>query len=304
MKERIYQTTIIVLTVMLFSVWQAYAGNPAGPGTPPAETSSYTLEDIYDRLDAGTAGSESMFTEPTNGPDTGTMHTLNQIMGAAPTVDDTNGATVAEVATGKTFWGLSSGEWGVQTGTATLGGGSASVPKTGQTTSYATGDDGDLELGVAWPNPRFTKNGNGTVTDNLTGLIWLTNASCAGTTRNWATALSDVTQLNTDGTMNSNNCGDTSNGGSHQTDWRLPNVRELQSLIHYGSASPALPNTAGTGQWVAGDPFDNALSYYYWSSSTYAHRTSYRWYVYLVDGFVYASGRTDSYYVWPVRGGQ
>ena len=42
----------------------------------------------------------------------------------------------------------------------------APVPKTGQTTSYATGDDGQLEKGVAWPYPRFTDNGDGTVTDN------------------------------------------------------------------------------------------------------------------------------------------
>ena len=65
-----------------------------------------------------------------------------------------------------------------------VGGGSgypAPVHKTGQTTSYATGDDGDLEKGVAWPNPRFTDNSDGTVTDNLTGLIWLKNANCFGT---------------------------------------------------------------------------------------------------------------------------
>ena len=37
------------------------------------------------------------------------------------------------------------------------------------------------QKGVAWPNPRFTDNGNGTVTDNLTGLIWLKNANCFGT---------------------------------------------------------------------------------------------------------------------------
>ena len=43
-----------------------------------------------------------------------------------------------------------------------------------------TGSDGDLQKGVAWPNPRFTDNANGTVTDNLTGLIWLKNANCFG----------------------------------------------------------------------------------------------------------------------------
>ncbi len=43
----------------------------------------------------------------------------------------------------------------------------APVAQTGQTTSYATGDDGDLEKGVASPSPRFTDNGDGTVTDFL-----------------------------------------------------------------------------------------------------------------------------------------
>ncbi len=56
----------------------------------------------------------------------------------------------------------------------------APVPKTGQTTSYATGDDGILQKGVVWPIPRFKDNNNGTVTDNLTGLIWLKNANCFG----------------------------------------------------------------------------------------------------------------------------
>ncbi len=58
--------------------------------------------------------------------------------------------------------------------------GSTPVPKTGMTTSYRTGDDGDLERGVALVTPRFTDNGDGTVTDNQTGLIWLKNANCFG----------------------------------------------------------------------------------------------------------------------------
>ena len=40
----------------------------------------------------------------------------------------------------------------------------APVPKTGQTISYAAGDDGALQKGVTWPVPRFTDNGDGTVT--------------------------------------------------------------------------------------------------------------------------------------------
>ncbi len=54
----------------------------------------------------------------------------------------------------------------------------APVPKTGQVTTYAVGDDGDHMAGIAAPSPRFTDNGNGTVTDNLTGLVWLKDGNC------------------------------------------------------------------------------------------------------------------------------
>jgi len=64
------------------------------------------------------------------------------------------------------------------------------LPATGQTgcwdssggsiTCADTGQDGDIQAGVALPDPRFTDNGDGTVTDNLTGLIWLINANCFG----------------------------------------------------------------------------------------------------------------------------
>ncbi len=77
------------------------------------------------------------------------------------------------------------------TTTTTVNGGTiypAPVPQTGQTISYATGDDGALQKGVALPSPRFTDNGNGTVTDNLTGLIWLKNANPCGP-KNWYDAI-------------------------------------------------------------------------------------------------------------------
>ena len=65
--------------------------------------------------------------------------------------------------------------------------GTALVPRTGQSAVFASGDDGDLQLGVTWPNPRFTINqipgiggADGTVTDDLTGLVWLRDANCFG----------------------------------------------------------------------------------------------------------------------------
>ena len=163
----------------------------------------------------------------------------------------------------------------------------ASVPITGQTTSYATGDDGQLEKGVAWPNPRFTDNGDGTVTDNLTGLIWLKDTNCRGQ-RTWADALSDCN------TLNSGECELTD--GSSEGDWRLPNIKELQSLIDYGQATPALPS----GYY---DFFTPTIGIY-WSNTTDADDTGNAWYVALSHGYVYYEGKTYDHYVWPVRGGQ
>ncbi|MBF0405705.1 MAG: DUF1566 domain-containing protein, partial [Candidatus Riflebacteria bacterium] len=171
----------------------------------------------------------------------------------------------------------------------------APVPKTGQTTLYVAKDDGDLEKGVAWPSPRFTDNSNGTVTDNLTGLIWLKKANAPNATRSWANALIDVNNLNTTGFMNGINALDTSNSGTHQTDWRLPNIRELHSLIDYSRSNPALPT---------GHPFTNVINSIYWTSTTYAVITTSALNVTFASGLVSAGAKTTGYYVWPVRGGQ
>ena len=303
-----YVNCIVVFCVLFFFIpIAAFAGSLDDPGAPTSAASAmYTLEDIYNRLSAGTAGTKrtGAFIEPSSGPTAGTGHTTDDIMGKAPSVDDTNGAGAADVATGKKFWGLKSEEWGLKTGTGTILTDPAPVAKTGQTTSYATGDDGNLEKGVTWPSPRFTDNSNGTVTDNLTGLIWLKNGNVPAATRTWTQALSDVAQLNTDGTMNGNSAGDTSgSGGSHQTDWRLPNVKEFLSLIDWPYYDPALSNAAGTAQWTSGDAFMVPPSGGFWSSTTHALSTGNAWMVYLGNGDVEYRGKTSSLYVWPVRGG-
>jgi hypothetical protein len=179
------------------------------------------------------------------------------------------------------------------------------VPQTGQTKCWdagggsisclGTGQDGDLQTGVPWPYPRFTDNGDGTVTDHLTKLIWLKNANCFGV-KTWADALSEANGL-ADG-----DCGLTD--GSVAGDWRLPNVRELPSLVHYGVFQPAVPNTAGTGQWSEGDPFTGVLGSFYWVSSTYGNPTISAWAVNMNFGNVFGTVKTSSNYVWPVRGGQ
>ncbi|MBF0593031.1 MAG: DUF1566 domain-containing protein, partial [Nitrospirae bacterium] len=110
-------------------------------------------------------------------------------------------------------------------GVTSLFAGTVSLPQTGQTTSYYAGDDGALQKGVAWPNPRFTFNSDQTVTDNLTGLVWTKDAgtptvgSCTGGAMTWQAALTYVACLNTAKYLGYN-------------DWRMPNVNELESLVN------------------------------------------------------------------------
>jgi hypothetical protein len=148
----------------------------------------------------------------------------------------------------------------------------------------------------AWTGVRFTDNGDGTVTDNVTALIWLKNANCTTffsddstghNYRNWRNALTAANSLE-DGY-----CGVTD--GSSAGDWRLPNVNELHSLVDLTQSNPPLPS---------GHHFDGVQSYFYWSSTTYADYTANAWGVFLYGGDVCHGYRTGTFYVWPVRGGQ
>lgn len=174
-----------------------------------------------------------------------------------------------------------------------------SVPETGQTLCYdetgteipcaGTGQDGEYQKGSPWPNPRFTSNGDGTVTDNLTGLIWLKNANCFGPEpETWADALSDCSGLADP------QCG--LSDGSSAGDWRLPNRFELESLLDLGQHSSALPS---------GHPFTEVQPLNYWSATTYAYSTGSAWFVNMYYGRVSFGYKSSySFYVWPVRAGQ
>ena len=174
----------------------------------------------------------------------------------------------------------------------------APVAKTGQTTAYATGDDGDLEKGVAAPTPRFTDNGNGAVTDRLTGLVWLKDGICVKfwgsdsatvNPRSWAQAVQSANLLA------AGSCG--LNDGSKAGDWRLPNRKELDTLIDLGRSNPALPEG-----WPLGD---SVLGVFYWTSTTVAPPLSTNaWAFNVFNGLVFYTAKTDELHVRPVRGGK
>jgi hypothetical protein len=113
MNRRTFVLAVVLTLALAGTLW---AGNPES-STPPETTFSLNLEDLFLRLTTGDAGTPSAFTEPSVAPGTGTMYTIDQIMAVAPAVDETFGATHGEVVAGRTFWGLTSGEWGPQTGT-------------------------------------------------------------------------------------------------------------------------------------------------------------------------------------------
>jgi hypothetical protein len=176
----------------------------------------------------------------------------------------------------------------------------AIVPQTGQTDSYVDYDDGYHKTGVPWPIPRFTKNEDGTVTDNLTKLVWLENAKCRGG-KTWAEAINFCNSLE------SGTCGLTD--GSNPGDWRLPSINEMVSLIHWGVYNPAIPNTMGTGQLTEGNPFINVDTAghkpHYWTSTTYFYPPpgTEAFCVPFSSGGIDELPKTEGLNVWCVKGG-
>jgi hypothetical protein len=166
----------------------------------------------------------------------------------------------------------------------------AFIWRTGQTASYRAGDDGDLKQGASWPSPRFTDEGNGEVTDSLTGLVWTKDTHPSGPTgcsdaqfKTWQEALDHVNCLNIQNYLGHN-------------DWRLPNRKELRSLFDCSQTNPALPPD---------HPFIHVEAGFYWSSTTVAGNAGHAWYTYMPDGLLYGNwSKSDSNYVWPVRAGQ
>lgn len=166
-----------------------------------------------------------------------------------------------------------------------------SLAASGQRVSYAAGDDAAVHVGVYWPQTRFVDNANGTVTDNLTGLIWLKDAGCLQPEL-WSQAIQEVNALA------SGTCGlsDTSTAGQ----WRMPNMWELESMIDESATNPAVS---------AGSPFVNVNGDYWTSTSYYGgiNGSAIAWAIRMTDGSYINDGTTNvkqsgALGVWAVKG--
>ena len=137
--------------------------------------------------------------------------------------------------------------------------------------------------GVSAMAGRFTDNSNDTVTDTTTGLVWQQKGD---TEKNWIGALAYCEGL-------ANFAG--------KSDWRLPNIRELLSIVDYTKFSPAIDRAK-----FLNTDFSDTIPFGYWSSTSYEDWKKGAWYVNFRDGTAAITGgnKTGNRYVRCVRGGE
>jgi len=132
-----------------------------------------------------------------------------------------------------------------------------------------------IMIGLSLLQADFIKSGD-IVSDNVTHLEWQDDA--VGTTTNWQGAI--------------DRCEGLTLGG--HSDWRLPNINELKSIVDRSKSNPAIV-----------DGFTQTSSYYYyWSSTTIEGSKDGAWGVYFSYGSVYYYSKDGNGYVRCVRGGQ
>jgi len=142
-----------------------------------------------------------------------------------------------------------------------------------------SGQDAEFRRGIPWPHPRF-KQQNGVVLDCLTGLFWTQDANISEFPMMWQEALDYISDMNEQKAFG-------------YADWRLPNRRELRSLMSHQTRKPALPE---------GHPFRNIFLGWYWTSTTAAINPAYAWYIHVEGARMFYGGKKQNYLLWPVRG--
>ena len=142
-----------------------------------------------------------------------------------------------------------------------------------------SGQDADCRSGVSWPVPRFEVLGD-SVLDRLTRLVWTRNANMSEFPLAWQEGLDYIATMNRDHVFGF-------------PDWRLPNRRELRSLMSHQTRKPALPER---------HPFVNVFSGWYWTSTTAAINTAYAWYIHMEGARMFYGHKEQFFLLWPVQG--
>ncbi len=129
----------------------------------------------------------------------------------------------------------------------------AGLPDTGQVTSTTTtfGEDSDYTTAPETRPQSFTDNGDGTITDNVTGLMWQKVDAGEMT---WENAI--------------NNASAQTTGG--YSDWRLPNPQEIFSIFNHENNNPALNTT-----WFPSHP--SGAAEYWWTRDAFGNSTTNVW---------------------------
>ena len=187
--------------------------------------------------------------------------------------------------------GLASGAPGPSSAEATR-----PVPRTGQTACFdadgqpvdfeGSGQDCEQQRGLPWPDPRFLQNGDGTVTDLLTGLMWLRDGHCLAE-GSWSGARGRITALNTA----PKGLGCSEYKAAHD-DWRLPEVRDLLDLVNAGSK--------GQADWLNQNGFHDVSAVRYWAATPHANSLN-AWTVEFDKGVVRAASKLTPLHALAVR---
>lgn len=241
--------TLSILIATLAVAGVAYAGSLTPPSGTPAAT-SYTLEDIYQKLTTNTNATEANHTvSTTSSPTIATFHSLADLYNAAVDAKAALSSAAPLKTNQTTCWNVN--------GTPIA-----------DCSGIGVEQDGALKRGIA---RTYTDNTNGTITDGATSLMWkkcsegLSGADCStgtATQMTWSDALTYCAALSYAG---------------HTTGWHLPNIRELLTMVDYGQAAPAIDTAK----------FPNTYSGSYWSATTgqYPGYKDYAWGVNFDDGF-------------------
>lgn len=168
----------------------------------------------------------------------------------------------------------------------------APATSTGQVVSYVHGDDGDYQLGLSPVGQRFFDNGDGTFKDKFTGLTWLSVRECL-LKFEWSSGVDYANNFS----ASSGACPSLADG-SKPGDWRLPNIKELYTLVHLADSFPTWdPDIPFTGNWTD-DPYE-----FFWSSTSFQPIPEFN--AFALDGAVGQirsySKSENSFYIWPVR---